>query len=164
MSITDQLFLLCYYYSQLLIKCFVSYIYLDRLENDKASHDPLTLAYSMLVFMVKGLFISLHFPYAQFPFTALVKFLIHFGKLLLVWSFAALKFLHSLLMVLEQIAGCFNCITPVIVNPYAPERSIYFFIDPTHLPKTVRNRWANNKRRLLVRMMMYIVYLHSIYS
>ena len=32
-----------------------------------------------------------------------------------------------------------------IVNPHAPERSIFFFSDPPHLIKTVRNCWLNRR-------------------
>lgn len=39
-----------------------------------------------------------------------------------------------------------------VVNPYAsPSRQLYFFSDPPHLVKTVRNAWANGKRKLEVR-------------
>ena len=34
-----------------------------------------------------------------------------------------------------------------VVNPFATERFGYFFLDPPHLLKTVRNAWHNMKRR-----------------
>ena len=38
-----------------------------------------------------------------------------------------------------------------VANPYTNEkRSFFFFSDPPHLIKTVRNAWANNKRHLEV--------------
>lgn len=38
----------------------------------------------------------------------------------------------------------------VLINVH---RYVYFIVDPPHLLKTVRNAWANNKRRLWVRNM-----------
>ena len=38
-----------------------------------------------------------------------------------------------------------------VANPYASDgRFLYFFSDPPHLIKTVRNAWASNKRSLWV--------------
>ena len=38
-----------------------------------------------------------------------------------------------------------------VCNPYAAdERSLYFFSDPPHLMKMVRNAWASDKRHLWV--------------
>ena len=38
-----------------------------------------------------------------------------------------------------------------VCNPYAAdERSLYFFSDPPHLMKMVRNAWASDKRNLWV--------------
>ena len=38
-----------------------------------------------------------------------------------------------------------------VVNPYSrPRRPLFFFSDPPHLIKTVRNAWANKKRKLEV--------------
>jgi hypothetical protein len=42
-------------------------------------------------------------------------------------------------------------LTYSVLNPYAsPSRQLYFFSDPPHLMKTVRNAWANSKRKLEV--------------
>ena len=44
-----------------------------------------------------------------------------------------------------------------VVNPYAhngEKRNIFFLSDPPHLMKTVRNAWANNKRKLWVCIML----------
>lgn len=39
-----------------------------------------------------------------------------------------------------------------VTNPYAsPSRPLFFFSDPPHLMKTVRNAWANYKRKLEVK-------------
>ena len=38
-----------------------------------------------------------------------------------------------------------------VINPFAPEkRYLYFFSDPPHLVKTVRNCWASKSRNLWV--------------
>lgn len=45
-------------------------------------------------------------------------------------------------------------------NPYArPNRKLFFFSDPPHLLKTVRNAWANEKRNLEVCYHMLIARL-----
>lgn len=39
-----------------------------------------------------------------------------------------------------------------VTNPYAdPSRPLFFFSDTPHLMKTVRNAWANSKRKLEVK-------------
>lgn len=46
-----------------------------------------------------------------------------------------------------------------VANRYAEDdRSIYFFSDPPHLLKTVRNCWANKKRKLWVSLHYYNKY------
>ena len=47
-----------------------------------------------------------------------------------------------------------------VVNPYAHDgtkRNLFFISDPPHLMKTVRNCWANPKRRLWVSAISFVV-------
>ena len=47
-----------------------------------------------------------------------------------------------------------------VVNPYAHDgtkRNLFFISDPSHLMKTVRNCWANPKRRLWVSAISFVV-------
>ena len=118
------------------------------------------VAKHMLVFMVRGLFIPLKFPYAQFATRNLSADLIF----TLVWE--AIQKLEAADFKVVAI----NCdrastnrkffqmhFTPTSVtsedsrivyktrNPYADkERDIYFFSDVPHLIKTVRNCWSNS--------------------
>uniref|UniRef100_A0A1X7UPC8 Uncharacterized protein n=1 Tax=Amphimedon queenslandica TaxID=400682 RepID=A0A1X7UPC8_AMPQE len=109
----------------------------------------------MLVFMVKGLFNSLHFPYAQFPCTALAgdQFFDPFWEAVARLEFCGFKVLALTCDGLGANRRLFHLHNPSnrsflnkVENPYAPERSIYFFINPPHLLKTVRNGWANKRR------------------
>ena len=49
-----------------------------------------------------------------------------------------------------------------VVNPHSRDRRyLYFFADPTHLLKTVRNTWANSKRNPVK---LYYLCLHLVYT
>lgn len=57
-----------------------------------------------------------------------------------------------------------------VANPYACDgRDLFFFSDPSHLVKTVRNAWASSKRRLWVSLSFtltintnkYLMYMYS---
>ena len=114
------------------------------------------VAKDMLVFMVRGLFIKLHFPYAQYPtrgVTADYLFPIAWEvvKNLELAGFKVLsltgdkaspnrKFFRMHRRGTTQKSG----ITYKIRNPYSiEERDIYFISDVPHLIKTVRNCWSN---------------------
>ena len=118
------------------------------------------LANSMMVFMVRGLFSRLQFPYAQFPCSAVS------GDLLCdpFWE-AVCRLERSDFKVLAATAdgaspnrrliklhGCDNQLVYKVLNPYAfpEERQLFFFSDPPHLLKTTRNGWASKKRQLWV--------------
>ena len=111
------------------------------------------LAKSMLVIMVRGLFSRLCFPYAQFATTSLT------GDQLIEPMWTAVARLERCGFKVLGITGdgassnrrflklhekqCH--LDSKIVNPHAPERYIFFFSDPPHLIKTVRNCWLNRR-------------------
>ncbi|KAL5510548.1 hypothetical protein EMCRGX_G006110 [Ephydatia muelleri] len=119
-----------------------------------------SLASSMLVLMISGLFTNLKFPYAQFPCTELS------GDQLFPMIWNAVSRLENLGFIV--LALCCDGLssnrkffrlhdadskTPVnkVINPYAHDgdrRYIFFLSDPPHLMKTTRNCWANPKRKL----------------
>ena len=127
-------------------------------EEFRATHE---LADSMLVFMVRGLLSNLEFPYAQFPCTTLT------GEQIFVPFWEAVSRLErcgfkvmgvtadglSVNRHFFKLHGDNTTDTPVhkTTNPYTSEdRYLYFFSDPPHLIKTVRNCWASSKRSLWV--------------
>ena len=107
----------------------------------------------MLVLMVKGLFNSLQLPYAQFPCTSVTG-----GQLYtILWEAVSRLEMNGFRVLgiacdglaanrrLFQIHG--NAGTPVhkTRNPFSPDfRPFFFFSDPPHLMKTVRNAWASH--------------------
>ena len=128
----------------------------QSLSADRSSQG--TLANTMLVFMVKGLFSKLKYPYAQFP-THSIKSDELFDPF---WeSVCRLERLGFKVMGLccDGLAAnrrffslhSDNTTPYKVTNPYTEEdRYIYFFSDPPHLLKTVRNARANPKRHLWV--------------
>ena len=136
------------------------------LSNAPAAPSP---AKTMMVFMVRGLFNSLQFPYAQFPCSELTGELLYesFWDAVLRIENVGLKVLlhtNSLVSILlVQVLGATmdgNVINRRLIkmhdttelvyktpNPYADDgRDFFFFSDPPHLLKTIRNCW---KGRLL---------------
>lgn len=127
---------------------------------------PQEVASHMLVFMVRGLFTSLEFPYIQFPVNSLSAESIY----PLVWE--CINHLEMLgLKVLAITADGASCnrkffrmhksaekaklIYKTINVASGDRRPIFFFSDVPHLVKTVRNAWANsgshdNTRQLYV--------------
>lgn len=123
-----------------------------------------TLANTMLVFMVKGLFSSLKYPYAQFPSHSLssdelfhpfwesVARLERLGFKVMGLCCDGLAANRRFFSLHSNEPNCYK-----VDNPYAAEnRYLYFFIDPPHLMKTVRNAWANPKRQL------WVGYMHGV--
>lgn len=120
-----------------------------------------TLANSMMVFMVKGLFSRLQFPYVQFPCTAVS------GDLLFDPFWEAVRRLersgfrvlgvtcdglaaNRRFIKLHHADGSSGLVYKTS-NPYAQERrDLFFFSDPPHLLKTTRNCWASKNRTLWV--------------
>ena len=117
-----------------------------------------SLAKSMLVFLIRGLFTNFNFPYAQFACSNLT------GDFLFDPFWEAISRLERqdyecwLLHVMEhqQTDDYGNCIrkekiTHKVTNIFAhPERDLFFISDPPHLMKTIRNCWWNSKINLWV--------------
>ena len=117
-----------------------------------------TLASTMLVIMVRGLFNELEYPYAQFlcnslssdeifdPFWEAVARLERLGFKVMGLCCDGLAANRRLFALHSDEPNTYK-----IVNPYAEETGHLFFIpDPPHLLKTVRNAWASPKRHLWV--------------
>ena len=119
------------------------------------------LANSMLVFMVRGLFSNLAFPYVQFSCNNLT------GDLLVdpVWeAISRLERMGFQVMSLTcdgastnrrfwQLHSEESGVVYKVPNVYASEPCfLYFISDPPHLIKTIRNSWNNRKRKLWVRL------------
>ena len=126
--------------------------------GDSESSEP--LAKSVLVLMVRGLFSKLQFPYVQFPCSKLHGYELYD----LFWEaverlercgFNVLGCTCDGLSVNRRFfklhgTGSSKFVYKVL-NPYATgEHHLFFFSDPPHLIKTVRNSWSNNKRLMWV--------------
>jgi len=125
---------------------------------DVAAPHSEPLANSMTVFMVRGLFTRLQFPYAQFPSIKVS------GDLLFEPFWEAVERLERCqLKVLAATADGASVnrklfrlhrdgkVIHKVVNPFAPDhREIFFFSDPPHLIKTARNCLASTARNMSV--------------
>lgn len=156
--------------------CLIGFINLGEINNqliefehalaaDQESTQP-TLASTMLVLMVRGLFAKLNYPYAQFACSDVS------GGLLFdpVWkAVARLEKLGFYVLGLTCDGASANRrfwklhsqsndeLTYKVLNPFANDsRQFYFISDPPHLLKTIRNSFCNSKRKLWVRL--FIVY------
>lgn len=120
-----------------------------------ASESKPTLATHIVVFMVRGLFSSLRFPYAQFPCSSLNGHTLY----ALVWEcISHLETIGFKVLALTADGASCNrkffkmhreksstCFPHKTANIYADEeRPIFFFSDPPHLMKTTRNCWSNS--------------------
>ncbi len=128
---------------------------------------PAPLAKCMLVYLVRGLFTKLQFPYAhgQFPTSSLS------ADLLYAPFWEAVKRLER--CDLKVVAATADGAKPnraffrlhglegesyKVLNPFSDEkRHIHFFSDPPHLLKTVRNCFESKKRLLWVSAYNYIL-------
>ena len=124
------------------------------------SDDRQPLAKTMLVFMVRGLLSSLQYPYVQFAcrsvtgeqlfdlFWEAVYRLERMGLRVLAATADGASTNRRLFSLHRQKRGE---LTYKVHNPYASDiRFLYFFSDPPHLMKTVRNAWASSKRQMWV--------------
>ena len=143
----------------------------ERSCENGIEHQP--LANSMLVFMVRGLYSSLQFPYAQFPCTSVrgdqllslfweaVARLERYGIKVLGLTCDGLAANRRLFRIhnIERSAEFAH----KIPNPYSSEpRFILLFSDPPHLLKTVRNCWASKQRHLWVSsIVIKIIIMHN---
>ena len=132
-------------------------------DNDDEALDnstTATLANSVLVFMVRGLFTSLQFPYASFPCNSnsaeqiivlFIQAVFHVERCGLKVTTVTCDGLSANRKFYSLIGGAPG--TKVVYkakNPVAPSRYIYLMCDPPHLIKTARNCFANPKRRMQV--------------
>lgn len=131
--------------------------------SDSDERQP--LAKTMFVLMVRGLFSSMQFPYVQFacrsvsgdqlfdPFWEAVYRLERLGLRVLAATADGASTNRKLFNLHRKKRGE---VTYKVENPYAEDnRFLYFFSDPPHLLKTVRNGWANPKRQLWVSSSLY---------
>ena len=127
-----------------------------QVERSTCDYEP--LANSMVVIMVRGLFTHLQFPYAKFPCTSVT------GDLLFDPFWEAVSRLERCgikVMALTCDGASTNRrlfklhqsgkqLVHKVVNPFDTKRFVYFFSDPPHLLKTVRNAWQSKKQHLWV--------------
>ena len=120
---------------------------------------PRQLAKSMLVLMVRGLFNNVCFPYAQFACSSLTADLLVDP----VWE-AISRLERQDLRVLAitcdgastnrrlwKMHSAGEALTYKVTNVFSqPMRPLFFISDPSHLIKTIRNCWWNEKRELWV--------------
>ena len=130
------------------------------------------LAKTMMVMMVRGLFSKLEFRYVQFPCSRVMGDLLFqpFWEAVQRIEFSGLKViaatadgastnqrffrLHDLLS---------KAIPHMVKNPYASEeRHIYFFSDPPHLLKMVRNGLASKTHTLWVCVTRIYTIVHCV--
>ena len=122
------------------------------------------LAKTMMVFMVQGVFCNLRFPYVQFQTQAhdvfpLLWQAIDRLELNNIHVLGITKDGASVNRKLFQIHGSTSR-TYKCTNIYSnEERHIYFFSDPPHLLKTIRNALASKSRNLWVSVFIgYILF------
>ncbi|XP_065894386.1 uncharacterized protein [Dysidea avara] len=115
------------------------------------------LAKSMMVFMIRGLFTSLQFPYAQFPCTDISGDLLYepFWEAVRRVENCGLKVLAATLdgntanRRLIKLHDPTEEVLYKVISPYADDgRHLYFISDPPHLLKTIRNCWQSKNRSL----------------
>lgn len=124
-----------------------------------------SLATTMLVIMVRGLFTKIQYPYVQFParnlsghelFAPLWEAVFRLEKSTLKVvgvTFDGAKPNRRLVMLHKPTDPNASTIYKV-PNPYASDgREIFFFSDPPHLVKTARNCFSSKARMLWVRLL-----------
>lgn len=126
---------------------------LNQLEQSPTVSNSPPIATHLLALMVRGLFTSCRFPYAHFPTTAVtgdqlfsvvweaIERLERIGlKVMAVTADGASS--NRKFFRMHSSSGSTTCYKAV--NPYAQERSVYFFSDVPHLIKTTRNCWSHS--------------------
>ena len=139
--------------------------HLDRFEQSLQANmiSESTLAKTMLVIMVRGLFTKLQYPYAQFPSVKLS------GDQIFDPFWEAVYRIER--CTLKVVGATFDGASPnrrflklhgitdptksavlhKVSNPFADDgRMLFFFSDPPHLLKTTRNCWSSKARLLWV--------------
>ena len=158
---------------------------LIQLERSETGSHP-SLATNMLVFMVRGLFLKLEYPYAQFPCASLSAdqlFPIVWGcierlemcgfKVIALTADGAScnrKFfnMHKTDDTAEEETEApdrtldeFSVIYKTI-NVYSPEqRPLFFISDVPHLIKNVRNSWSNSFAHARSRTLQVVTCMHD---
>ena len=130
------------------------------------------IAKTMMVFMVRGLFSPLRFAYAQFPCATVTGDLLYDSRGW-VLRYAIVDYnnncmcVHFVLFPLQVMGATFDGasvnrrlvkihnpdaqLVHKVPNIYAGDgRELFFFSDPPHLIKTVRNCWFSKARSLTV--------------
>ena len=112
------------------------------------------LAKVMLVFMIRGLFTSLKYPYAQYPATS-TKGADLFPLFRKVLSCLTRLEIHVMAVTCDgasdnrrlfSLHGKARSLTYKTVNVYSKANdAVYFFSDPSHLIKTIRNCFQRGK-------------------
>ena len=126
---------------------------LDKLESGNSKPE---IATYVLTLMVRGIFINLRFPYANFP----SKSVTGDALFLIVWeAIERLEKIGFKVLVITGDGASANrrfmnfhgkktsTRNPVYktTNPYASEkRELFFMSDPPHLMKTARNCWSHS--------------------
>lgn len=125
----------------------------------------------MMVFMVKGLFTSLAFPYAFFPCATVSGDMLY--KPLWDCIFRLERCGFKVLFITADGASTNRFLFKMhdtsepllykVKNRYASEcRDVFFFSDPPHLIKTTRNCWASKQKQLMVSTHTYThIYMHA---
>ena len=117
-----------------------------------------TITKTMLVFMARGFFIRLQFPFAQFPCTTTLSVdqmydvvweaIFHLEriglKVLAVTADGAST--NRLFFKLHKPGVLPNEILHKVFNPFSRDGRHLYFSDLPHLIKTVRNAWENKRR------------------
>ena len=129
--------------------------YEEKITCDLPHRRP--LAKSMMVFMVRGIFCDIKFPYAQFPLASGTGY----DLFPLVWQ--AIDRLACNGINVMGITADGASINRKMFRLHCPEESliykttniytnkdIFFFSDPPHLLKTIRNAFASPVRNLWV--------------
>ena len=146
---------------------------IDELETKMDKCDE--IATHMLVFMIRGLFIKLEYPYAQFPCHSLNSGVLYS----IVWDVVRNVELLGLRVIaltadgvsynrkfvqMHRSSGSTEMINK-IKNRYTDEdRYIYFFSDVPHLLKTARNCLANSFAHTKSRKLwVCIIYINNYY-
>ena len=115
------------------------------------------IAKHMLVFMVRGIFSKLEFPYVQFPCASTagdvifplvrecIKRLEACGLKVIATTAGGASANRKFFKMHKQASGGDSEVVYKTVNVYSPEKRPLFFIsDVPHLIKTVRNCWSNS--------------------
>ena len=138
--------------------------HLKSVEQSYSGSIPMSrheLATHMLLFMVRGLFSSLKYPYSQFPTNNLTGDIIFSIFWRVVERLELLGF-NVLATVCDGASpNRRNKSTYKTKNPYAEsERYLFFLSDVPHLIKTVRNCWANSYGHSFSRTLWVYIYIN----